>query len=180
MAKTPPKKKKGLTPKQEKACRKYVKTSNKTQSYKFAYNTSRMKPVTINRLAHRLFKQVNIGTRVQQLRDELAKRNNISEDRVLEEYAKLGFLDPRRFYDKEGSLIPIHELPADVAATLAGMDVQTIYTKDGDMMGDLKKIKFADKKAALDSISRTLGMFIDRHEISGSLTLEDKLRKIRG
>jgi len=139
-----------------------------------------MKPETLWRRAFALFNENSkVKARVKELRAELAKRNDISIDNVLKEYAKLGFLDPRKFYDEDGNLIPIHKLPADIAATLTGMDVQTIFTKDGDMMGDLKKIKFADKKAALDSIAKYLGMFIEKHEITGSLTLEDKLRGIR-
>ena len=161
------KKDRPLTLKQEKACRKFIETGNKTAAYKFAYNIRKMKPATINRKAKELFDLGKMSARLKILQDKIAKRNDITEDRVLKEYAKLGFLDPRKFYDIEGNLIPIHKLSADVAATLTGMDVQTIYAKDGDMTGDLKKIKFADKKGALDSISRTLGMFIERHEHTG-------------
>lgn len=159
--------KQDLTLKQEKACRKFIETGDKSAAYRFAYNTKNMKPETINRRAFDLFEVGKIKARILILRAELAKRNDITQDRVLREYAKLSFLDPRKFYDDEGDLIPVHKLPADVAAALTGMDVQTIFTKDGEMMGDLKKIKFADKKAALDSVAKHLGMFIERHEHTG-------------
>lgn len=168
--KTP--KEKPLTPKQEKACRNFIKTSDKSAAYRFAYNTSKMKSATINRKAFELFSLGKIGARVAELRVNLSERNDITEDRVLKEYAKLGFLDPRKFYNEEGDLIPIHELSADVAAAITGMNVQTIYTEDGDMMGDLKKIKFADKKGALDSVAKCLGMFIERHEHTGKDGME--------
>jgi len=159
---------KGLTVKQEKACRKYIEVGDMTASYRHAYSTKNMKPETLWRRAFALFNENSkVEARVKQLRSELAKRNDITQDQVLAEYAKLAFLDPRKFYDEEGNLISIHKLPADVAATLTSMDVQTIFTKDGDSVDTLKKIKFADKKAALDSVAKHLGMFIEKVEHTG-------------
>ncbi len=170
------KKKKQLTPKQVLFIQEYLVDSNATQSAIRAGYSKK----TAMQIGEQNLRKLDIATGIAVAQAERAKRTEITQDRVLKEYAKLGFLDPRKFYDDKGNLIPIHELSADVAATLTGMDVQTIYTKDGDMMGDLKKIKFGDKKAALDSVAKHLGMFVERHEIFGSLTLEDKLRKIRG
>jgi phage terminase small subunit len=95
------------------------------------------------------------------------ERTEVTQDRVLQEYAKLAFLDPRRFYDENGGLIPVPLLPADVAAALASMVVTTERSKDGDgqTLADVSKIKFIDKKGALDSVARHLGMFIDKSEI---------------
>ena len=76
-----------------------------------------------------------------------------------EEYGKLGFLDPRKFYDEEGSLIPVHKLPAEVAAALTGMDVASSVNAADESFETIKKIKFADKKGALDSIAKHLKMF---------------------
>lgn len=156
-----------LTLKQEKACRKFVEIGDMSAAYRFAYNTQNFKPESINRRAFGFFQEVKIKSRVSQLRAEIAKRNDITQDRVLKEYAKLAFLDPRQFYDDDGNLINIPNLPADVAATLTGMDVSSSYNKDGDSLDTLKKIKFADKKAALDSLAKHLGMFIERHEHTG-------------
>jgi phage terminase small subunit len=96
-------------------------------------------------------------------------RTEITQDRVLQEYAKLAFLDPRRFYDEAGTLIPVNLLPADVAAALVGVDITESYDKEGKSAITTKKIKFIDKKGALDSVARHLGMFIDKTEISGSM-----------
>lgn len=102
-----------------------------------------------------------------------SKRTEISQDRVLQEYAKLAFLDPRKFYDDSGNLIPIPQLPAEVAAAIAGMDVSTERVgKDSDgspEFATVRKIKLADKKGALDSVARHLGMFTDkvRQEVVG-------------
>lgn len=102
-----------------------------------------------------------------------SERTEVTQDRVLAEYAKLAFLDPRRFYNESGGLIPVHELPADVAAALSGMEVTVERAgKDEDgkqEFADVTKIKFADKKGALDSVARHLGMFTDKVEHSGEI-----------
>jgi phage terminase small subunit len=96
-----------------------------------------------------------------------SERTGITQDRVLAEYAKLAFLDPRGFFGASGALIPIHQLPANVAAALAGVEVTDSYDKATDSLVTTKKIRFADKKGALDSVARHLGMFVDKHEVTG-------------
>ena len=98
-----------------------------------------------------------------------SERTEVTADRVLAEYAKLAFLDPRRFYDSNGGLIPVPLLPADVAAALSSMEVSTERSKDSEnpTFADVTKIKFADKKGALDSVARHLGMFNDKLALGG-------------
>ncbi len=109
-------------------------------------------------------------------------RTEITQDRVLQEYAKLAFLDPRRFYDENGSLIPVHQLDADVAAALAGMEIVAARSgtdTDGQpAYEDIKKIKFIDKKGALDSVARHLGMFNDKVALTGGIEITTIERRI--
>lgn len=93
-----------------------------------------------------------------------ADRTEITQDRVLSEYAKLAFLDPQKFYNKNGDLLAVPDLPKDVAAALSGMDVITSFNKESESVDTIKKIKFSDKKAALDSVAKHLGMFSDKAE----------------
>jgi len=119
--------------------------------------------------ASKLLAEPEIQAYVQQLQAEKAKRCAIDADRVLAEYGKLAFLDPRRFFDEAGNLIPVHQLPPDVAAALAGMDVVMERVGEDEkgkpLYAAVRKVKFADKKGALDSVARHLGMFIDRHQV---------------
>ena len=77
------------------------------------------------------------------------------------EYAKISFFDPRRLYDGSGKLLPVHELDADVAAAIGGVDVAERSLGD-DGSEFTKKIKFIDKKGALDSLAKHLGMFSEK------------------
>lgn len=52
-----------------------------------------------------------------------------------------------------------------LAAALSSMEVVT--ERAGELELAVRKIKFSDKKAALDSIARHLGMFKDKTELTG-------------
>lgn len=116
---------------------------------------------------------------IQLLQLEHRARNIVSEERILQEYAKLAFLDPRQFYDADGNLLPIHELPPDVAAAITGMDVQIRRDSSGQLQSATAKLKLADKKGALDSLSRTLGLFTDKLDVTHSVSVADSIRQAR-
>lgn len=123
-------------------------------------------PKTAHSQGQRLLKHVEVAQAIKAEMRAREKRTRITADRVLAEYAKLAFYDPRKFFDGRGRLIPIVDLDDESAAAVAGMDVVE-SKREGDEPEVIKKIKLADKKAALDSIARHLGMFVDRTELSG-------------
>jgi len=88
------------------------------------------------------------------------KRTEITQDRVLQEYARLAFLDPRQFSDAEGNLTPLHKLSADAAAAVTGFDAKRIIGEgEGEETCEILKYKFADKRASLADVAKHLGMF---------------------
>jgi phage terminase small subunit len=56
-----------LTPKQQHFCRAVVSGCTMSDAYREAYNTSNMKPATVNREAHTLMATPKIATRVEAL-----------------------------------------------------------------------------------------------------------------
>lgn len=158
----------GLSPKQAKFVEEYLLDLNATQ----AAIRAKYSPKMADKIGSQLLGKTRVAEAIQKAMAARSKRTEISQDRVLQEYAKLAFLDPRKFYDEDGRLVPIHKLPADVAAAIAGMDVfsEKIGEKDGvPEYAEVRKIKLADKKGALDSVARHLGMFNDkvRQEVVG-------------
>ncbi len=105
-----------LTPKQQKFVQEYIITGNATKAYKLAYDTSCMKPTTINRKAKECLDHGKISARITQLRSAMAKRAQIDQDMLTEEYARIAFLNYRIFFDDQGQLIPESELNTDAAA----------------------------------------------------------------
>ncbi len=90
---------------------------------------------------------------------------------MLQELARLAFLDPRKFYNENGGLKHVTELDDDTAACLAGMEVREIGGDDEEKQPTVfcRKIKFADKGANLERLGRHLKLFTDKVEHSGTV-----------
>lgn len=98
---------------------------------------------------------------VQAKMDARSKRTEITADAVLQELAKLGFSSLKNLYRDDGKLIPVHELPDDVAATLT--EVIEKCTGSGESMLVLeRKYKIASKRESLDLLGRHLKLFTDK------------------
>jgi phage terminase small subunit len=159
-----------LTPKQEKFAQRLVETDKPSESYRFAYDAENMSDEAVAVEACRLQDNPNVALRIEELRRLHLKRHEVTVDRVIAEYAKLAFLDIRKAFDDEGRLKGVHDLDDDTAAAICGIEAEELYEGRGESrehVGRLHKIKLSDKKAALDSLSRYLGMFTDKTELSG-------------
>ena len=157
---------KELTAKQAAFVKEYLIDLNATQAaIRAGYSNNRA-----DAMGHENLRKPVIAQAVQEAMKARGERTEVTADRVLAEYAKLAFLDPRRFYDSNGGLIPVPLLPADVAAALSSMEVSTERSKDSEnpTFADVTKIKFVDKKGALDSVARHLGMFNDKLALGGA------------
>ncbi len=100
----------------------------------------------------------------------MSASTQITQERILKEFGRIAFLDIRKAFDQAGKLKLIHEIDDDTAAAIAGLEVEALYEgfgKDRELSGYLSQLKLVDKKGALDSLAKHLGMFIDRHELTG-------------
>ena len=82
-------------------------------------------------------------------------------ERIIEEYAALAFSDLRRFLDWGPDGV---ELKSSVALTDA--EARCVAEVSETSAGS-RRLKLHDKKGALDSLARCLGLFVERHELSG-------------
>lgn len=158
-----------LTAKQANFADEYLVDFNAVRAYRAAYPGCKSDN-TAGVEGHRLLKKPKIADYIQKRMQDRQVRTEITQDRVLREYAKLGFFDPRKLFNADGSPREIADLDDDTAAAIAGLDIAEIYEGTGDsrrFVGYLKKYKIANKIGALDSIAKHLGMFIDRQEITG-------------
>ena len=148
-----------MTPKQERFVEEYLVDLNATQAaIRAGYSKS-----TSYSIGQRLLKNVDIQKAITAAREKQQRRVEITADRVLEEYAKIAFFDPRKLFTADGGIKPPEQWDDDVAAVIGALDVMEIGD-DGEMIGRVKKLKLIDKKGALDSIGKHLGMFVDKVE----------------
>jgi phage terminase small subunit len=157
-----------LTPKQEKFCEEYLVDLNATQA---AIRTGYSEK-TARSIASELLTKPNIQHRLRELRDEVQKKTQITKERVLEEYGKLAFanmIDYVRITPDGDAYVDLSNLTRDQAAALSEITVDDFTDGRGEDARDIKriKIKLSDKKGALDSIAKHLGMFVEKHEVTG-------------
>ena len=76
---------KKLTTKQEKFVLSIVQGMNKTEAYKSVYDTSKMKPNTINKKAYDLFNKPNIQARYDELMEELKEKSIWTMEKAIDE-----------------------------------------------------------------------------------------------
>lgn len=134
---------------------------------------------------HKLLVKPKIQTMVQEAMAERSKRTEITADRVLQEYAKIGFanigdylkVNSREYisgYKTDGE--PMYQWEQRIEL----FDTDDIGRDKLDAVSEIKEtkegvaFKLHDKKGALDSIARHLGMFNDKLEHSGSVQVDNK------
>lgn len=148
---------KKLTPKQKRFVDEYLIDLNATQAaIRAGYS-----PKTANEQGARLLANVSIAQTIQKAMQDREQRTEITQDRVLQEYARLAFYDPRKLFQPDGTPKPIEALDDDTAAALAGLEVREEFEGAGEnraFVGYTKKYKLANKLGALDSLAKHLGM----------------------
>lgn len=165
-----------LTDKQKRFVTEYLVDLNATQAAIRAGYSEK----TACEQGARLLANVKVQAAVQKGKAERAKRTEITQDRVLLEYARIAFFDPRKLFDDEGNPKHITELDDETAAALAGLDVEK-RVDDNGVETYTKKYKIADKLRALEMTGRHLGMFDGKGGTVDTLArLDEVLRMIGG
>ena len=158
-----------LNDKQMQFVAEYLIDLNATQAATRAGYSAR----TANEQGARLLANVSVREALQKSMKERSKRTEITQDRVLQELARIAFFDIRTLYNDDGTLKRPDQLSDDAGAVLTGIDV--IEMAGGQKNGDgeisipmfTKKTKIPDKVAALSLAMRHLGMLKDKMEHSG-------------
>jgi len=155
-----------LTPKQEMFVREYVIDFNATQAAIRAGYSKK----TASEMGYENLNKPQISAALKELLGDktLTEKVEVTVERVLEEYSRLAFLDIRDAFDEEGNLIPITEMPEDIARAIGGIEVSSLKLGEDNELTKLSKIKLIDKRGALQDLGKYLKMFIDRVEHTGA------------
>lgn len=120
----------------------------------------------------RLLAMPKIKTVIDDAQRERSHKLGISKERVLQELALVAFAniaDVMKINEEGDTVIDLENLPRQVSAALSEV---SISTKGGKNKTRTAKVKMSDKLSALTSIAKHLGMFVEKVEHSGTLTLE--------
>lgn len=116
-----------LTLKQENFCLAYIETGNASEAYRRAYNTEKMKPESVNRLAKAQLDNVKIASRIAELRAPVIANAQITLEQHLTDLKRLR--DLAESSEKYG--------PA-ITAEMARGKVSGLYVDKVDLKGDMQ------------------------------------------
>lgn len=143
-----------LSPKQQRFVDEYLVDLNATQAAIRAGYSAK----TAESAGSRLLRNVKVQAAIQQAMADRLKRTEITQDRVLLEYARIAFFDPAKLFGDDGRPLPLTQIDENTRRAIAGLDVCTVG--NGDMgAGEIQKFRIANKLTALEQVGKHLGMF---------------------
>lgn len=183
---------KPLTAMQEAYCQSYIKTpENQSQAAidaGFSHKTAHVK-------ASVMMRDERIQKRIAELMEERNKRNRVSADYVLMRLVEIDQMDVLDILNDDGGMKPIAEWPKVWRTSLSAMDIATIKTTQASLQKEngeadlsvedvehiLKKVKWPDKVKNLELIGKHVDVnaFKERLEVSGTVTIADRMAKAR-
>ena len=158
-----------MTQKQKRFIEEYLIDLNATQAaIRAGYSPDTAKAIGSENLT-----KPDIRAQIDRAMAERSKRTGVNAERVVQELAKIAFVNAAEVIDPKTATVKEDALPEDTAA------IQSVKVKT------FGEIKMADKLKALELLGKHLGMFKDRIELSGGLDtekskLDDLIGQMRG
>ena len=144
-----------LTKKQQRFIEEYLIDLNATQAaIRAGYSVASAKEIASENLT-----KPNIQKEIAKAMAERSKRTGISQDRVVQELAKLAFVNISDVVDLSTGLIKKTATAEDLAC------IQSIKIKPTEY-GEEREIKFYDKKGSLESLGKHLGMYDNKLNVN--------------
>ncbi|MPM95807.1 hypothetical protein SDC9_142962 [bioreactor metagenome] len=153
-----------LTKKQQRFVEEYLIDLNATQAaIRAGYSTESAKEIGCENLT-----KPNIKEAIDREMAERSKRTGINADRIIQELAKIAFLNPTDVIDMDEATIRGTSKREDTAA-IASVKVKRIPTDNGDIVE--REVKTYDKIKALDLLGKHIGLFTDKLKVEGAIPI---------
>ena len=141
----------GLSAKQLAFVSEYLKDLNATKAaIRAGYS-----PKTAHAQGSDLLRKPELAAAIQEGQQDAAARNEVTVDRIVQEYARIAFADVTDYVNVIGGEAVVKDtigMTKDQTAAIAEIS----QTKDG------VRLKLHDKGKALDALGKHLGMFVER------------------
>lgn len=126
--------------------------------------------------ATRVFSYPWVQAEIERRFKKMEIKDRANRDAILEEYGKIGFarMGELLSVNEDGSVtLELQDMNDDDRAALSEFVVEEIMVGRGEDALPVRKtrIKFHDKRAALDSMSRVLGLFNDKVQVGAEESL---------
>lgn len=152
------------TPQEDMLARSYALHHNAGQAYNEANYPKLASVAAMVAAAYRLIQTERVQERLRYYQELISAKRDLREDRVLGEMAAIAMSDPLDFFDHEGNVRPLHEIPPHARAAIQKFNIKK--TEDVLVDGTVRTrvnvdISTWDKVKALDQIARIKGLYHD-------------------
>lgn len=166
-----------LTDKQQRFVEEYLIDLNATQAaVRAGYKAGSAQRAS--EIGSELLHKTPVAEAIRKEMAERSRRTGVNADRVVQELAKIAFVNAIEVIDPKTATVKKNASPDDTAA------IQSVKVKTFGEDGLEREIKMADKIKALELLGKHLGMFKDRVEVSGidseKTKLDDLITQLRG
>ena len=167
-----------MTKKQKRFIEEYLIDLNATQAaIRAGYS-----PDTAQQMGSENLSKPVIKAQIDKAMAERSKRTGVNADRVVQELAKIAFVNAMDVVDPKTATVRPDAAPEDTAV-IQSVKVKQSYSETGEMTE--REVEMADKLKALELLGKHLGMFKDKVELSGGLEnektkLDDLISQMRG
>ncbi len=144
----------GLTELDRRFAAHYLSDLNSTQAYMRAKLPTKVKLTTARANGHKMLQREEVQALILAERDRLLAGVGLTAEQTLVKLKQFLMYDVRKMFKEDGSMIPIHQLPDDLAAACVGFK-DTIVGRE---------VKLADKVAALEKAMKYHGLFKEDHK----------------
>ena len=154
-----------LTAKQQRFCDEYLIDLNATQA---AIRAGYKRSDYTDTNANKLLENTRIAETIEKAMAERSKRTGINQDRVIQELARIAFVNASDVIDPEDASVR----PDATEDDLACIQSVKVKTMDGEKGSSIEReVKLNDKMKALELLGKHLGMFKDKIELESDMEL---------
>ena len=154
-----------LTAKQQRFCDEYLIDLNATQA---AIRAGYKRSDYTDTNANKLLENTRIAETIEKAMAERSKRTGINLDRVIQELARIAFVNASDVIDPEDASVR----PDATEDDLACIQSVKVKTMDGEKGSSIEReVKLNDKMKALELLGKHLGMFKDKIELESDMEL---------
>lgn len=113
-----------------------------------------------DQIASRLLRKDKVGRAVDRLLKKVEEKAELTAQAIRDAVAAVIAFDPRKAFNKDGTIKDISKIPLNEALAIAGIE-------NDDSEGEIKKIRFVDRMKAAELGAKLLGLVKERLEHTG-------------
>jgi phage terminase small subunit len=167
-----------LTLREIRFCQHFFEHGNRVEAVQYAFPTPERNYMAAAQFGRYLLKKPQILAYVEQIRREACDAAQATANRVVQGLGRNAWADRRALYDKDGALLPAHEWPDDVAATVVEVHTVEVKDADGNVTGLLRKVKTERRTESLKALGEHTGV-LGKDKAAGKAEASSAPRLVR-